>query len=46
MDLRAHSLHINVRTLVAILENNQQADGSVTVPTVLQPYMGGLETIG
>jgi seryl-tRNA synthetase len=34
------------RTLVAILENNQQADGSVTVPTVLQPYMGGLEKIG
>ena len=34
------------RTLVAILENNQQADGSVTVPTVLQPYMGGLDKIG
>ncbi len=34
------------RTLVAILENNQQADGSVTVPKVLQPYMGGLEKIG
>jgi seryl-tRNA synthetase len=34
------------RTLVAILENYQQADGSVTVPTVLQSYMGGLETIG
>lgn len=29
------------RTLVAILENNQQADGSVAVPTVLQPYLGG-----
>jgi seryl-tRNA synthetase len=34
------------RTLVAILENNQQADGSVTVPKVLQSYMGGLEKIG
>jgi seryl-tRNA synthetase len=34
------------RTLVAILENYQQADGSVTVPTVLQSYMGGLEKIG
>lgn len=34
------------RTLVAILENNQQSDGSVTVPTVLQPYMGGLQKIG
>ncbi|HAD03344.1 MAG: serine--tRNA ligase [Desulfuromonadales bacterium GWD2_61_12] len=33
------------RTLVAILENYQQADGSVLVPTVLRPYMGGLERI-
>ena len=33
------------RTLVAILENYQQADGSVIVPEVLRPYMGGLERI-
>jgi len=33
------------RTLVAILENYQQADGSITIPTVLQPYMKGLTTI-
>ncbi len=33
------------RTLVAVLENYQQADGSVTVPDVLRPYMGGLEAI-
>jgi len=33
------------RTLVAILENFQQGDGSVIVPEVLRPYMGGLETI-
>lgn len=33
------------RTLVAILENYQQADGSVDVPEVLQPYMGGLTKI-
>lgn len=33
------------RTLVAVLENNQQADGSITVPEVLRPYMGGLEVI-
>src|SRR3569623_191238 len=33
------------RTLVAILENYQQADGSVAVPDVLQPYMGGKKTI-
>jgi len=34
------------RTLVAILENCQQADGSVVVPEVLRPYMGGVERIG
>ena len=34
------------RTLVAILENYQQADGSVDIPTVLQPYMKGLTKIG
>jgi seryl-tRNA synthetase len=33
------------RTLVAILENYQQADGSILIPTVLRPYMGGLEKI-
>jgi seryl-tRNA synthetase len=33
------------RTLVAILENYQQANGSVEVPDVLQPYMGGVKNI-
>ena len=33
------------RTLVAILENYQQADGSVVVPAKLRPYMGGMEVI-
>jgi seryl-tRNA synthetase len=33
------------RTLIAILENNQQEDGSVVIPKVLRPYMGGLERI-
>jgi len=33
------------RTLVAVLENFQQADGSVVVPEVLRPYMGGLERL-
>lgn len=33
------------RALVAVLENYQQADGSVSVPEVLRPYMGGLERI-
>jgi seryl-tRNA synthetase len=34
------------RTLVAVLENYQRVDGSVEVPAVLRPYMGGLEAIG
>ncbi|HVF10437.1 MAG TPA: serine--tRNA ligase [Abditibacteriaceae bacterium] len=34
------------RTMIAILENYQNADGSVTVPDVLRSYVGGLETIG
>ncbi|NTW77707.1 MAG: serine--tRNA ligase, partial [Syntrophaceae bacterium] len=33
------------RTVVAILENYQQADGSVLIPKVLQPYMRGVERI-
>ena len=33
------------RTLVAILENGQNADGSVTIPAALRPYMGGMEKI-
>jgi seryl-tRNA synthetase len=33
------------RTVVAILENYQEADGSVTIPKMLRPYMGGVETI-
>jgi len=33
------------RTLVAVLENYQRADGSVDIPAVLQPYMGGLATL-
>jgi len=34
------------RTLVAILEQNQQSDGSVVIPEALRPYMGGIERIG
>ncbi|GLQ19355.1 serine--tRNA ligase [Algimonas porphyrae] len=34
------------RTLVAVLENYQNADGSITVPDALVPYMGGVERIG
>jgi seryl-tRNA synthetase len=34
------------RTLVAVLENYQQADGTVTIPKVLKPYMNNLEFIG
>lgn len=34
------------RAMIGVLENYQQADGSITVPDVLRPYMGGLEVIG
>jgi len=34
------------RALIAILENGQRADGSVTVPDALRPYLGGLDRIG
>ena len=34
------------RALVAVMENYQQADGSIRVPAVLQPYMGGIDSIG
>jgi seryl-tRNA synthetase len=34
------------RALIAVLENYQNADGSVTVPEALRPYMGGLSKIG
>ncbi|EGR2498745.1 serine--tRNA ligase, partial [Vibrio cholerae] len=34
------------RTMVAILENYQEADGRIAIPAVLQKYMGGLTHIG
>ncbi|TAH37610.1 MAG: serine--tRNA ligase [Alphaproteobacteria bacterium] len=34
------------RTLIAVMENYQNEDGSITIPSVLQPYMGGLNRIG
>ena len=34
------------RTLVAVLENNQNADGSITIPMVLRPYLGGQKVLG
>lgn len=36
----------NTRWLVPILENHQQADGSVTIPAALQPYLGGMKAYG
>ena len=45
----AHTLNNTVvappRMLIAFLENNLQADGSVKIPEVLRPYMGGNEKI-
>ncbi len=34
------------RTLIAVMENYQQADGSIAIPEALRPYMGGLDRIG
>jgi seryl-tRNA synthetase len=34
------------RTLVALLENGQQGDGSIALPSVLHPYLGGVTQIG
>jgi seryl-tRNA synthetase len=46
----AHSLNNTAaatpRLLVSIIENHQQADGSIKIPAVLRPYMGGQEYIG
>ena len=33
------------RALVAVLENHQQADGSIRIPAALRPYLGGLELL-
>jgi serine--tRNA ligase len=33
------------RTLVAVLENHQNADGSINIPAALRPYLGGLEKL-
>ncbi len=32
--------------LIAVLENYQEPDGSVTIPSALRPYLGGMERIG
>ena len=43
-----HSLNntaLSGRPLIAIIENNQQADGSIVIPEILRPYMGGREVI-
>ena len=33
------------RAMIAIIENNQQADGTIVIPDVLRPYLGGRETL-
>lgn len=33
------------RMIIAIMENNQQEDGSIVIPEVLRPYMGGLDVV-
>jgi len=34
------------RTLIAVMENYQRADGTIAVPDALRPYMGGIDEIG
>jgi seryl-tRNA synthetase len=34
------------RTLVAVMENYQEADGNIRIPEALRPYMGGAERLG
>ena len=45
----AHSLNNTAiatpRVLISIIENNQQADGSITIPEILRPYMSGVTVI-
>ena len=44
-DLKVKSCDIEARGLIAVIENNYNEDGSVTIPEVLRPYMGGAEKI-
>ena len=39
------TLNSFLRTLIAIVENYQEKDGSITIPEALRPFMGGLERI-
>jgi len=41
----AGSLSFQPQTLIAVIENNQQADGSIIIPEVLRPWMGGVDVI-
>ena len=42
---KVRSARVHKGMLIALLENNLQADGSVKIPKVLQPYMGGKEVL-
>ena len=44
-ELRDNTVVAPPRMLIAFLENNLQADGSVKIPEVLRPYMGGKEVL-
>lgn len=43
--LNGSGLAFSARLYAAVLENNQQADGSVVIPAVLRPYLGGMERL-
>ncbi len=45
MPTTGNTVLANTRALIALVENNYLEDGSIKIPKVLQPYMGGLEKI-
>ena len=45
MPTTGNTVLANTRAIIALLENNYNEDGSITVPEVLRPYMGGKEVI-
>lgn len=45
MPTTGNTVLASTRALIALLENNYQEDGSIKIPKVLQPYMGGKEII-
>ena len=45
LDTLNNTVLANTRALIALIENNYNEDGSINIPKVLRPYMGGMEQI-